>query len=55
VLGKGKAKVISYEDLEEAQATRAAKEQAIAERGNAKRGRKCEVAKQELCVLELVT
>jgi hypothetical protein len=55
VLGKGKAKVVSYEDLEEARATRAAKEKAIAERGKAKRGRKREVAKQELCVLEPVT
>ena len=55
VLGKGKAKVMSYEDLEEARATRAAKEKAIAERGKAKRGRKREVAKQELCVPEPVT
>ena len=55
ILGKGKAKVISYKNLKEARATRAAKDKAIAERGKAKRGRKREVAEQELCVLELVT
>ena len=35
----GKAKVMSYEDIEEARAKRAAKEQATA--GKGKRGRKC--------------
>jgi hypothetical protein len=55
VLEKGKAKVVSYEDLKEARAKRAAKDKAIAERGKAKRGRKREVAKPELCVLEPVT
>ena len=48
VLGKGKAKVMSYEDLEEARAKRAAKEKAVAERGKATRGRKLEVTQQEL-------
>ena len=37
----GKAKVISYKDLEEARAKRAAKEKAIAAKGKGKRGRKC--------------
>jgi hypothetical protein len=55
VLGKGKAKVMSYEDLEEARAKRAAKDKAIAERGKAKRSHKREVTKQELRVLEPVT
>lgn len=36
----GKAKVMSYEDLEEARAKRAAKEKATADKGNAKCGRK---------------
>jgi hypothetical protein len=36
----GKAKVISYEDLEEAQAKRVTKEKAIAAKGKGKRGRK---------------
>ncbi|KAH7549001.1 hypothetical protein BM1_10774 [Bipolaris maydis] len=42
---KGKAKVMSYEDLQEARAKRAAKEKAVVERGKAKRGsniRMCE-------------
>lgn len=37
VLGKGKAKVMSYEDIEEARATRAKKD---ATKGKGKRGRK---------------
>ena len=44
MLGKAKAKVMSYKDLEEAWAKRAAKEKAVAERGKAKRGRKRKVA-----------
>ena len=37
----GKAKVMSYEDLEEARAKRAAKEKATASKGKGKRGHKC--------------
>jgi hypothetical protein len=55
VLGKGKAKVMSYEDLEEARAKRAARDIATAERGKAKRGRKRKSAEQELCAPELDT
>ena len=36
----GKAKVMSYEDLEEARAKRATKEKAIGDKGRGKRGRK---------------
>ena len=36
----GKAKVMSYKDLEEARAKRAAKEKATADKGKGKRGRK---------------
>jgi hypothetical protein len=46
LLRKGKAKVMSYEDLKEARAKRAAKDKAAAESGNAKRGRKRKSAKQ---------
>jgi hypothetical protein len=52
VLGKGKAKVMSYEDLEEARAKRAAKDKATAEKGKAKHVRKRKGAEQELCVPE---
>ncbi|KAF5852433.1 hypothetical protein GGP41_007835 [Bipolaris sorokiniana] len=48
----GKAKVMSYEDLEEARAKRAAKEKVVAERGKAKRGRKREVAQPDSYELE---
>jgi hypothetical protein len=51
----GKAKVMSYEDLEEARAKRAAKEKAVAERGKAKRGRKREAAQKDLVELEPIT
>jgi hypothetical protein len=42
----GKAKVMSYEDLEKARAKRAAKERAAAEKGKGKRGRKCKAPAQ---------
>lgn len=51
----GKAKVMSYEDLEEARAKRTAKEKAVAERGKAKRGRKREAAQKDLGELEPIT
>jgi hypothetical protein len=43
----GKAKVMGYEDLEEAQAKRTAQEKAAAERGKGKRGRKRKAPIQE--------
>ena len=48
----GKAKVMSYEDLEEARAKRAAKEKIVAERGKAKRSHKRKVAQPESYELE---
>jgi hypothetical protein len=49
VLGKGKAKVMSYKDIEEARATRAAKD---AMKGKGKRGRKRKSAALEAGELE---
>lgn len=43
----GKAKVISYEDLDTARAARAAKDKAAAEKGKGKRGRKRKVTARE--------
>jgi hypothetical protein len=43
----GKAKVMSYEDLEEAQAKRAEKEAAKEAKGKGKRGQKCKSASPE--------
>jgi hypothetical protein len=42
----GKAKVMSYEDLEEARVKRAAKERAAAEKGRGKRSSKCKTPAQ---------
>lgn len=46
---------MSYEDLKEARAKRAAKDKATAEKGKAKRGCNHKVAEQALCVLQPVT
>jgi hypothetical protein len=43
----GKAKVMSYEDLDIARAARAAKDKAAAEKGKGKRGRKRKVPARE--------
>jgi hypothetical protein len=44
----GKAKVMSYEDLDEARVARAAKDKAASEKGKAKRGRKRKASTREV-------